>query len=528
MKSQKAWNQWNAWKRRWGRIAMSALALMLTLCLIGCGEFKSAVNVGEDSESSSKDNGQGMDNDPTNDFTVRLRLNGEDYIPDVSLDVYWSDGYDIFVAPIEEDGVARIDGLDGDYRVTLSSVPYGYAYDANAYTANLLNRDVVLDLYDLNSVTGKGSELYNCYALSGTGVYSVTVSEPGEMAYFEFSPQASGTYTVESWANVTEDEINPIAVAYYGSASYKHSPYTVEDVATTGSFTRNFLHTIEIADQMISAGGSQTFTFAVTAETKSGIYPVTFTFAVKRDGDFDLNGVKRTMIPVKADLSHFDFAALEALAGGKIEGAEILYRDKNGNEKPGAYIFDQDAYRVWKIEDGGDGVYHLYDEDAYPQTGGYGPVLVAFITEPCRFLDSAFTLIESFGNKALTVNGGTENYKQFIEGWEALASGGYYCTTDCPCHPADETNRACLPDCQSCGSYCTPCPEDMMGKDGYAAWCNSDGVVPVTEELADFFQKFAISQRYFADGDGWAERMGIHAYEDSQWLFACGYYRAQK
>ena len=66
-----------------------------------------------------------------------------------------------------------------------------------------------------------------------------------------------------------------------------------------------------------------------------------------------------------------------------------------------------------------------------------------------------------------------------------------------------------------------------MGKEGYADWCNADGVVPVTEELAEFLQKFAISQRYFADGDGWVEtnsRKSIDAYEDSQWLFACGYY----
>ena len=45
---------------------------------------------------------------------------------------------------------------------------------------------------------------------------------------------------------------------------------------------------------------------------------------------------------------------------------------------------------------------------------------------------------------------------------------------------------------------------------------------------AEFLQKFAISQRYFADGDGWVEsnsKYPIDAYEDSQWLFACGYYK---
>jgi hypothetical protein len=442
----------------------------------------------------------------------------------VAIDVYWNDGYDIYVAPVDENGVARIDGLDGDYRVTLSAPPHGYAYDPNSYEATNFNRNIVLDLYDLNTVSGGGTDLYGCYALATTGIYSVKINKPGELVYFEFAPQLNGTYTVESWASVTEDEVNPIAVAYYGTSSYKHSPYTVDEVSTVGSFTRNFLHTVKIADQNISGGGSQTFTFALSAQTKSGVYPVTFTFAIKRDGGFDMDSTVLTMIPVKADLSHFDFDAFNAMAGGTIVGAETLYRDKDGNEKEGAYIFDERNYRIWEIADGGDGVYHVYDGEKYASTGGYGPVLVAYITEPCRFVDTAFTLIESFGNKALTVNG-TENYKQFIEGWEALASGGFYCLTDCPCHPADEVNRACVPDCPTCDPRCTPCPEEMMGKDGYAAWCNADGVVPVTKELAEFLQKFSVSQRYFADGDGWAERKGIHAYEESQWLFACGYYQ---
>ena len=55
----------------------------------------------------------------------------------------------------------------------------------------------------------------------------------------------------------------------------------------------------------------------------------------------------------------------------------------------------------------------------------------------------------------------------------------------------------------------------------YAELCNSDGVAPVTAELVEFLQGFAITQRYFADGEGWVESNT----EDSQWLFACGYYK---
>lgn len=507
------------------RITSAVLILSLCLAFFACGSYKAAIDIGGGrAESTDKAEEGVQDDDPTNDFTVTLRLNGEIYKPTAAINVYWSDGYDIFVAPVGEDGVARIDGLDGDYKITLSTVPSGYAYDANGYTATNIERNIYLDLYDLNVVKGKGTDLYGCFDISTTGIYSVTITEPGEMAYFEFAPQTNGTYTVESWASIAEDEVKPIAIAYYGSSSYKHSPYTVEGLGAVGSYTRNFVHTVEIADQMISGGGSQTFTFAVTAETKSGVYPVTLTFAVKRNGGFDLNGVKRTMMPVTADMSSFDFDAFNALAGKKIVGAETLFKDKDGNEKPGAYVFDQDNYKLWEISKGGDGVYHVYDEEKYASTGGYGPVLVAYITEPCRFVDSPFNLIESFGNKALTVNGGTENYKHFIEGFAALVQGDYYCVPECACMKKEGHMGACAPGCEDCHINCNECPEDMIGKEGYNAWCNADGVAPVTAEMADFLQKFAISQRYFADGDGWAEQNGIYAYEDSQWLFACGYY----
>lgn len=508
------------------RIAALALFAALLLSSAACGEYKPAIDSGIGDNQYPGDSAQqpDLDDDPTNDFTVQLRLNGETYVPTHSMSVYWRDGYSIHIAPVDSTGVARIDGLDGDYNVTLSNVPQDCAYDPNAYMATNDNRNITIDMYDLNMVQGAGTELYSCYSMTGTGVYSVTVTEPGELTYFEFSPQTSGTYTVESWADVNDDGVNPKVVAYYGTSSYKHSPYTIDDGGVCGSYTRNFVHTIEIADEMISnaGGGSQSFTFAVTAEVKSGIYPVTVTFAIKRDGGFDLNRVNRTMMKMEADLSHFDIGAFRKLAGGKIVGAETLYPGTTNS-----YMFDEDNYKIWKVSQGGDGMYHVYDPVKYAATDGYGPVLVAYITEPCRFLDVAFTEIESKGNKALTVSGGSENYKQFIEGFEAVASGGYYCLFTCACHKSDDPNKACVPGCQTCSSNCTPCPADLMGKPGYAAWANDDGVVPVTEELADFLQKFAISQRYFADGDGWVESNGslnIDAYEDSQWLFACGYY----
>ena len=117
--------------------------------------------------------------------------------------------------------------------------------------------------------------------------------------------------------------------------------------------------------------------------------------------------------------------------------------------------------------------------------------------------------MEYRGNKALTVNGGTENYKLFIEGYAALIKdppqmeiGPYFCVTECPCRRLGTCDGACLEGCTECSPDCRPCPEEGMGTRGYAGYCNEIGVVPVTPELKDFLQKFSISQKLYCDGNG--------------------------
>ncbi len=513
------------------------LLITLVFSLLGCGEYNEAVNKPGNGNTATRPNDQDaptLDGDPTNDFTVRLRLNGEAYIPTVALNVYWNDGYNIHIAPIDKNGVATIDGLDGDYAVTLSGAPSGYSYDPNAYTATNDNRNIIIDMYDSGTVNAKESSLYNSFRITGTGVYTVTITEdPSDLnndgktvdvAYFEFAPQLNGTYTVESWVNTRDDDVNPVCLAYLGSFAYKHSEYRVTDVGACGSYTRNFIHTVQIADENIGTGGSQSFSFGITAETKSGVYPATFTFAIKRNGDFDYDRPSKTTVAPAHDWSGFDFDAFNALAGGKKTGAETLFP---GSDSKVFAEYDYAAqkynYKVWEKSDGGDGVYHVYDEVKYASTGGYGPVLFAYIDEPCKYLETSLTHIEDAGNNALTVSGGTENYRQFIKGFDWIAEGGFYCNFNCPCHD-DGSPLACLAGCDTCTPYCIPCPEDMFGKKGYAQLCNDDGVAPVTPELKEFLQKFAIARGFFADGEGHVDAMGVYAYEDSQWLFACGYY----
>jgi hypothetical protein len=285
----------------------------------------------------------------------------------------------------------------------------------------------------------------------------------------------------------------------------------------------HFIHTVNIAEENISVvgGGSQTFTFAIGAETKSGVYPVNITFAVKRNGGFDINRTDKVVIEPKQDWSSFDFDAFNALAGGRILGAETLFPGTTDS-----YAFDQSYYKLWPVSEGGDGVYHLYNEDRYPETKGYGPVLVAYITEPCRFLDKSFTRIEDAGNNALVIQG-QYNYRLFIKGFSALAEEGYYCLSTCPCH-ADGSTPACAIGCTECKKDCTQLTPEQMKIKGYADVVNADGVAPVTEELKEFLQRYVSNSGYFfADGEGTIEtnpEKPIDAYEDAQWLFACGFY----
>lgn len=506
------------------RLIALILALVMLLSLASCVEYRPGTGIGGTGNTPGGTTVKpDMDDDPTNDFTVQLRVNEEIFKPQTAIDVYWNDGYNVHIAPVDENGLARIDGLDGDYNVTLSSVPSGYAYDSNAYVATNDNRNIIIDMYDLNLLRGSGTGLYECYQISATGVYTITVEKEGDLSYIQFAPQMNGKYTIESWVSVSEDQVSPICMGYLGSTQYKFGEYRVTDVGICGSYTRNFIHSVNIADESISTGGggSQTFTFAVGAETKSGVYPVNLTFAIKRNGGFDIDRTKQEVMLSSHDWSAFDFDAFNALAGGTIVGAETLYRNTTN-----CYIFDEDNYKVWEVSEGGDGVYHVFDEEKYPETGGYGPILVAYITEPCRYIDRSFTTIEQAGNSALVVNG-TYNYRLFIKGYEEMAAEGYYCLEECLCH-LDGSTRVCLDGCTECDPKCTNITAEQMAAKSYASIVNADGVAPVTPELIEFLQGFAITQRYFADGEGWVESGSanpIDAYEDSQWLFACGYYQ---
>ncbi len=252
-----------------------------------------------------------------------------------------------------------------------------------------------------------------------------------------------------------------------------------------------------------------------------------------------------------ADLERFGSAAF-------IDAAERV---------DGKYVFNEAGFRL----NPDDGYYHLYDEIKYAEYGGWGPILYASVSTAIKFFESPLNSMEYAGNKALTVSEGTENYKLFIEGSHeltlrhGLSSGPYFCNDTCDCYSFYATARdallaaleayadavtdgvsditpyvnkimacrqnllftnggSCDDTCTVCNSSCRHIELEHKYQLGYADIAVS-GRVPVTEELKVFLQKLSESQRYFSDGNGWIETFGYTAFEESQWLFACGYYK---
>ncbi|MBQ7347476.1 MAG: hypothetical protein IJW55_05920 [Clostridia bacterium] len=520
------------------RISSFLLVIFALFSLFGCnGEYQYAI--GGNKNENDTDGGYTpptLNDDPTDDFTVTVMADGEPYSPRMDMYVYWNDGFSVHTAKLDEQGVARIDGLDGDYKVTLSAVPNEYTYDPNSNLATNDDRNIILDLYTLNHLSGSGTGLYDCYSFTSTGVYSAVIEDADDAIYFQYAPSTSGTYTIESWIDTTEDTVDPYIEVYGGHSQFKYYVRTTYDGGAVGSYTMNFVHTVQIAAENISAGGQATYTFAVRADSKNNQYPVTVTFAVKRNGEFELNSPSKVTSTAVPEFDFSDFVLSDHEYGSDYT---LTYPEYRLSEGSNTYVFDEERFQIWEKEKGGDGFYHVYDKEKYASTGGYGPILYANITTACRFIDRAFTEIEYRNgetiNAALSVGG--VNYKHFIEGYTFLSTygningGSYYCVTECPCHDITVSleDWACTSECRTCHKDCRRIPAELIDNEGYQAYANADGMVPVTEELQKFLAGYCQKETLFYDGKGTLETSAVNgkyfqAVGDSGWLFACAYY----
>ena len=620
-------------------IALLLLLVIASLSLLSCTEGQYIGPSGGGQGSGSGGDGDDeeftppvMNNDPTDDFTVTLLVDGQPYSPRMEMLAYWTDGYSIHAAKFDKTGVARIDGLDGDYRVTLSAVPNELTYDPNSNIATNDERNIVLELYTLNILTGLGTGQYSGHSISKTGVYSATLNSAEEGIFFMYSPTENGIYTIESWTDTSADNINPYVDIYIGTFAWNQYSKTIDDGGSQGSYTVNFKHDVRLTEDQVG----NNYIFAVKADSRTGKYPITVTFAIKRDGGFDYPTSSADTIDGIAlptyDFTGFDKSEHEYGNEYKLTNPEYILP---GTSTP---VFDESRFKLWD-DAGGDGFYHLYDEVKYASTGGYGPILYAYMNTASRFIDRPFTKIEYKGDSSETLNGalkkGGKNYKVLLEGYTYLSTvgsvndGGYFCVSTCPCQENNTSGKhfACiatrdengsLVKCPECDSGCRPCPvefidhialfEDgaeildstkasiemsggvpvsivlngvsyslklkegtradgsiiaavyeaylgdapafeltvtdttvsctvdgasisftyVLGFRGYKHYANSDGLVPVTEEIRDFLYAYCTEEAFFYDGTGSLENSGYQAVGESGWLFACAYYELKE
>lgn len=412
-----------------------------------------------------------VDNPDVITYTVTVIYNKKTFDLDADVKAIWTNGQSLHQTEFDENSKSSIEGLDGEFNVYLSDIPDKYTYDPNIYKANKDNPNVVIELQKITTFKrdqGTGKDLYNAYQISSEGYFRAEIKKANQIIYFEYAPQASGVYFVESLVNTFDDEINPKLDVHDGSTQYKN-PTASETVDTGGiskdnGFTKNFKWTLKMsADQK-----GCVYTFGVKAKGKLDEYPIIVDFKIKYLTEYEYMGIVSTLMTPTDE---------RVLYGTEVTDeypmAEYVYYNADGGT--GNYYNSEDGTSIENsLLDGTKFVYN--EEDKYwHYLSPNGPILCAAIDVPCAYFDEALNKVESHGNKNLTVNKGTENYKQFIE-------------------------------------------------DFYTRFSNSDGVCYVTMELKEFLQKYSTSQMLVNDGYGQIEVLGTNSKESDQWLFACGYY----
>lgn len=480
--------------------------LLLVISLASCGRVvDDPNNDNEDIENPiiKPDEGDKPDKpiiDTNVEFSVSLVYNKKVFIPEKGDEVkaVWADDYSQYTETISSDGYAK-KKLDGVFHVYLTKAPNGYSYNPNIYTADNENPTVVIELFKIARIAkGQGTALQREYEMSTTGVYRAEIKKALQRVYYAFHPTKAGYYVLETMVNVYDDTVNPKVDIYNGNAggfrTLHQEGLDSGGTSIPGGFTKNVKWVVKLTEEMIG----NLYIFAIYADSKSGVYPINVDFAVSYEGEyyiedtvsklmvaeeiFDYKVCNNCIYPVNCDntpdkcpycgstefsnkISHTPDFDLTKFTYINSNGGTGNYYNNGFNGSSliiGAGFRYNEETKFW----------HVYDNS----TNTYGPALCVKITQPCAYYEESLNQIESHGNKNLTVENGTENYKKFIE-------------------------------------------------QTYAAVCNSDGVCFVTMEMKEFLQKFSVSQRLFFDGNGFVETTGVYATEEDQWLFACGYYK---
>ncbi len=460
------------------KLLIFLLALIMSLCFAaGCGPGKTnsgpSGNEGSGGGGSEWPGGGGSEgpggggsewpggggSETNNVFVVSLRADGLAYNPSIDMSALLTsaDGSDTRTVQFKN-GKASVADLDGEYNVTLTSLPLGYSYNPNIYSIGNENKSVTVDLVSCLNVSVAGSEpsVTNSMTLSVNKTYRATFKSAEDKVWFIMP--ACG---LETMCDIYADNVLPKLTGYTANAASGYINYDgAKDITgggKSGAYTKNIKFTVEDEYSNLNY-------FIMQATTQNGIYPVTVDFKLT-----NMDGGGGTQGEVTPGPTVQDMSLLKRIQ--PVGDFTYNYRDPTLSTR---LLCDGSRFKLFArdIQDStgqfGDGYYHRY----YEETDTYGAILFAKITKPCEILDIPLT------DPMMTVHDGKYDYTQLIA--------------------------------------------------TYGKYCNDDGAHPVTEELKMVLQGHAVNQRYFKDGEGWAEtndrKIRLQAAEDDQWLFCCGFY----
>lgn len=442
-------------------------SLFLVVCFVGCSPVEGNPDEpGKDDPPSGQTPEQpGNPDNPDNpdlpgdpdtnkdSFIVTLTVGGSIYIPNISMEARWTavNGSKVFTAPFDLSGKAKISGLDGAYHVTLTTLPMGYTYDPNIYTADNAHKETKIELISCLNVNVIGNEpsLDNAMTLTIGCNYRATFKSAEDCVWFFLSP-----CLFETLCDIYADNVLPKLKGYIANAGSGYynpdSEVIVYGNGPSGNFTENFKFTFE--DELASCNF-----FIMQAESRSGTYPISVDFKLTKydsgepgpGGSVSTPEADKTLLKNVRPQGSFRYNYLD-IQNHLLQGSRFKLFYRGTTDSTGAE---------------GDGYYHLYNAE----TNTYGAILFAKLTQNCEILDIPLT----DSQLSFRING------------------------------VDYSN--------------------MLSE--YEQYCNIDGAHPVTEELQQMLQAFAVQGAYFDDGNGWAEIKGLNSSEEDQWLFCCGYYR---
>ena len=442
------------------------IAFLMIFALVGCGQYTPPDSSGNGGNTPvTPPSGEDPVTPPeTGDgaFSVTLVYEEQPYNPTEIINVIWTDveGMGVYYAPFDDEGVASRTGLDGNYKVTLQTVPDGFTYDPNIYEADNDHKHTEITLFRLTNDFGMRMtpDKYSPIILPSMGTFRIYLQSSSQTVFFRARPNRTGEYSVQSIADVTENKINPILDVYYGT--YAYMPETPNEICDDGgkaqnSYTKNFLWHTEITDPQ------QEFIFALRSTCiDETAYPIAIDFIVEREGEITGGDTTeyRKVVPTEQ------------------------FTQPPDRSVPFQYVAHLNPSRtldgsLFKLNPE-DGYYHFYDEE----TDTYGGTLYAIVNRDSEVLS-------------------TESGKGFMDDLvRLLLREGPYDTDPC-----DYTDFI--------GAY-------NLYVDNQGAYPVTEELKEFLQKYSVSNSLFNDGNGWAETGSG----AGYRSSHNNQWLFNCGYY----